>query len=858
MNTREKRQKPLARSTFDALGGRAGLTLAVERFYESVLADAELQAFFDGVDLDWLRASQVRFFAQALGGPVQYAGRSMQAAHRRLRITRRHFDLVAGHLLATLDELGVSQEVLGEVVAAVTPLADWIVNPDAASNTDNRTDTERETTMTPNTGNASAALAATEFLEQAGMGSAVLDSLQSNVFICDLDYILIFANQRALATLRAIEPVIQSQFGVGVNEIVGGSIHRFHADPRHNERILKDASNFPRSAEFSFGGITLMTHINTLSDSYGETVGYIVAWTDETQRRSAETEQARIHSLVENAPTNIMCADKEGTINYMNPASQATLKSLEKLLPIPVSQIVGSSFDVFHAIPAKQRAIILDPANLPHRAEIALGGETLDLLVSPMRGADGEYLGPMVTWEVITIRKELENEQARMLSLVENAPINIMCADREGTITYMNPASESTLNGLQKLLPMPVSKMIGARIDAFHKVPEMQLRIIGDPANLPHRAEIILGNETLDLLVSPMFGSGDAYLGPMVTWEVITARLQQERDLAEAQRREQEQAATLAQKVGSMLEVVQAAASGDLTMEVTVSGDDAIGRMGDGLKGFLAELRGSIGQISEGAQSLAGASEELSAISQQMGAASEETSAQAEVVAASSQAVSANVQTVASGTEEMSASIREIAQNANTAARVATDAVRVAEDTNVTVGKLGESSAEIGQVIKVITSIAQQTNLLALNATIEAARAGDAGKGFAVVANEVKELAKETAKATEDISRKIEAIQADTQESVNAIERIGEIIAQINDIQGTIASAVEEQTATTNEMAQNVNTASTGLDEIVSNIKSVATAAVDTSGNASDTQKAAADLSGLASQLQALVGKFQI
>jgi methyl-accepting chemotaxis protein len=270
-----------------------------------------------------------------------------------------------------------------------------------------------------------------------------------------------------------------------------------------------------------------------------------------------------------------------------------------------------------------------------------------------------------------------------------------------------------------------------------------------------------------------------------------------------------------------------------------------------------AGLHAILQKVAENASLLASASQELTAVSQQMAANAEETAVQANVASAAAEQVSKNVSTVSTGTEEMGASIKEIAKSANDAAKVATSAVKVAERTNATVAKLGESSAEIGNVIKVITSIAQQTNLLALNATIEAARAGEAGKGFAVVANEVKELAKQTAKATEDISRKIEAIQSDTKGAVEAIAQIGTIINQINDIQNTIASAVEEQTATTGEISRNIGEAAKGSHEIAQNITGVAQAARSTTEGASNTKSSADELSKIALDMQKLVSEFK-
>jgi methyl-accepting chemotaxis protein len=303
--------------------------------------------------------------------------------------------------------------------------------------------------------------------------------------------------------------------------------------------------------------------------------------------------------------------------------------------------------------------------------------------------------------------------------------------------------------------------------------------------------------------------------------------------------------------------LAQAAADGKLGTRA-----DATRHQGDfrkiveGVNKTLDTVVEPLKAAAETATALASSSEELTAVSQQMSSNAEETSTQANVVSAAGEQVSKNVQTVATATEEMTASIKEIAKNANEAAKVAGSAAKMAETTNSTVAKLGESSAEIGQVIKVITSIAQQTNLLALNATIEAARAGEAGKGFAVVANEVKELAKETAKATEDISKRIEAIQTDTKGAVEAIAQITAIIKQINDISNTIASAVEEQTATTNEIARNVGEAAKGSAQIAENVVAVATAAKSTTQGAGDTQTAAQELSRMAAELQKLVARF--
>ena len=304
-------------------------------------------------------------------------------------------------------------------------------------------------------------------------------------------------------------------------------------------------------------------------------------------------------------------------------------------------------------------------------------------------------------------------------------------------------------------------------------------------------------------------------------------------------------------------ESLLAMARGDLTVAAPVTSRDEAGEMARALGEAQAGVRDVVASVSESARAIAAAAEELASTSDAMAGSAASSASQAEGVSDAAARVSDSVSTVARGAEEMGTSIGEIAHNAHEAARVAQRAVGVAESTTSQIGKLGRSSAEIGDVVKVITSIAEQTNLLALNATIEAARAGEMGKGFAVVAGEVKELAQQTARATEDIAGRVLAIQTDTEGAVTAISEITSIIAQINDFQTTIASAVEEQTATTTEMNRSVGEAAEGAGGIAANIAGLAAASQVTTEGVLQSQRAAAELSGMSRELRELVARFR-
>jgi methyl-accepting chemotaxis protein len=503
----------------------------------------------------------------------------------------------------------------------------------------------------------------------------------------------------------------------------------------------------------------------------------------------------------------------------------------------------------------------IDEATLATRREfIRLGERERQLLIKLIPWADKvaeavakEFydwqfaFGPTRDWferfvsgrgmPIATLRRTLEQAQAGYFKAIFHG-----ARDSWGVDYFENRLN---IGMIHDRINLPFKWYIGSYAEFWRLVPKYLKGTLKTPGAIQEATEAVIKVMNYDIQAV-----GDSFI--MSTLESMGMSVEDVEAARGADRTEhldqvKDQVATLLRQAHAIAE--KRLSDESLAQSVT-------GQLGSAFSAMVANLRDFVDAVGRNAQALASASEELTAVSQQMSGNAEETSAQANVVSAAAEQVSKNIQTVSAAAEEMSASIKEIAKNASDAARVATAAVTITENTNATVGKLGESSMEIGKVIKVITSIAEQTNLLALNATIEAARAGEAGKGFAVVANEVKELAKETARATEDISRKIETIQNDTRASVEAIGQISGTINQINDIQSTIASAVEEQTATTNEIGRNVSEAAKGSAEIAKNITGVAQAAQSTAGGASDSQRAASELATMSAELQRLVAQF--
>ncbi|MCI2238928.1 methyl-accepting chemotaxis protein [Paenibacillus sp. TRM 82003] len=401
---------------------------------------------------------------------------------------------------------------------------------------------------------------------------------------------------------------------------------------------------------------------------------------------------------------------------------------------------------------------------------------------------------------------------------------------RDVVVFQQTPAAGFTMPAADEVIPrfIQAERGFGAALEELQEAEAAQASAVVAQAEAEQR--------TARTVVLAVLGAGLALAGALAVFVVRTVHRQ-------------------LTSVGTALDSV---AAGDLTVAATVHSRDELGTMAGAVNRARDGIATLVRQLSESTGTLDHSSRQLAGVTERIAVSAQEAAGQADVVAASAADVSSSVQTVAAGASEMGLSIREISQNANDAARVAQEAVEVASRTNETVAKLGESSAEIGNVVKVITAIAEQTNLLALNATIEAARAGEMGKGFAVVAGEVKELAQQTAQATEDIGRRVATIQTDTEGAVRAIADISRIVSTISDYQGTIASAVEEQTATTAAMSSSVDEAAGGAAGIAGSIDGVAAATRTTNTSLAEGEAVARELAATSARLQDLVGRFRV
>lgn len=614
----------------------------------------------------------------------------------------------------------------------------------------------------------------------------MFDDMPINIIMCDLvDFKINYANASTLATLKGIEHLLP----VSADELIGQTIDIFHKNPQHQRKILADDRNLPHEARISLGEEVLDLLISPVRDASGKYIAAMVTWNIMTETVRAEQEAARLMEMVQNMPVNVMmCDPEEFEITFANKTSIDTLRTLEHLLPVRADDLVGQTIDIFHKNPAHQRKLLSDPKNLPHQTNIKLGDEVLDLSVSAIQDKEGKYIGPMLTWSIVTEKVKAEDDNARLLEMVQNMPINAMMCDLDDfKVTFANQTSIDTLRTLEHLLPIKADELVGQSIDIFHKNPSHQRQMLANPANLPHRTMIKLGDETLDLNVAAIKNRAGDYIGPLLTWSVVTDQIR------------------VADRVKEVVNVV-ASASDELKSTASSLSSSA-----EETSGQASAVASAAEQASANVQAVASAAEELAGSTQEIGRQVTQSAQIARTAVQDAERTNEDIKSLAEAAEaigevvglidDIASQTKLLALNATIEAARAGDAGKgfavVASEVKNLADQTAKATKEIGEQIG-----GMQT------ATKEAVTAiGGIGETITKIdenSTAIASAVEEQGAATQEISRNATEASAGTNEVSNNISGVTEAATQSGAASTEMLQSATELSGQATQLSQEI------------------------------------------------------